>query len=252
MIAALTPEHRSVEGWRLLSAGSDMNSYRARILLVEDDDQLADEIIGELEGLGFAMVLERTREDAIERIALDQFNLLILDRMLGSSDGLSILELLRSKANMVPVLVVSALDAVGDRIRGLTVGGDDYLTKPFALGELAARVEALLRRPFVSRETALRAGPLEVDLIDKTVRRGARQIVLLPREFRLLEYLMRRPNQVVTREMLLRDIWHYQFLPKTNLVDVHVGKLRRKIDGSDEMALLQSVRSIGFVLRVHV
>lgn len=184
--------------------------------------------------------------------AVDQFNLLILDRMLGGSDGLSVIESLRSQKNTMPILVVSALNAVGDWIRGLTVGGDDYLTKPFALGELTARVEALLRRPISSaRETVLRAGLLEADLIDRTVRRGMREINLLPREFRLLEYLVRRPNQIVTREMLLKDVWRYHFIPKTNLVDVHVGKLRRKIDAPDEVALLQVVRSVGFMLKVH-
>jgi two-component system, OmpR family, response regulator len=225
---------------------------RAKILVVEDDDGLAEEIMHELQGLGFEMTRERDAPAALDRTESDRFNLLILDRMLGASDGLSIVESLRAEDNKVPVLVVSALNAVGDRIRGLTVGGDDYLTKPFALGELAARVEALLRRPIATRETVLRAGPLEADLIDKTVRRGTRDLSLLPREFRLLEYLMRRPNQVVTREMLLKDVWRYRFVPKTNLVDVHVGKLRRKIDASDEAPLLQSVRSVGFMLKVNV
>jgi two-component system OmpR family response regulator len=236
----------------LLTGYAEAKPSRARILVVEDDDGLAEEIIAELHALGFDIARERSAPAALERIVCDQFNLLILDRMLGDSDGLSVIESLRSEENMVPILVVSALNAVGDRIRGLTVGGDDYLTKPFALGELAARVEALLRRPISSsRETVLRLGPLEADLIDKTVRRGTREISLLPREFRLLEYLMRRPNQVVTREMLLKDVWRYRFIPKTNLVDVHVGKLRRKIDAPDEVTLLQSVRSVGFMLRVH-
>lgn len=237
----------------MLTAYDEVKPCRARILVVEDDDGLAEEVIAELETLGFETTRERTAQAALDRIESDQFNLMILDRMLGNSDGLSVIENLRSGENMVPILVVSALNAVGDRIRGLSVGGDDYLTKPFALGELAARVEALLRRPLSSaRETVLRAGPLEADLIDKTVRRGTREISLLPREFRLLEYLMRRPNQVVTREMLLKDVWRYRFIPKTNLVDVHVGKLRRKIDAPEEAVLLQSVRSLGFMLNVHV
>jgi len=236
----------------LQTAPDAVKPSRAKILVVEDDDGLAEEIMHELRKLGFAMARECSAPAALERITSDSFNLLILDRMLGNSDGLSIVESLRAEDNKVPVLVLSALNAVGERIRGLTVGGDDYLTKPFALGELAARVEALLRRPISERETVLRAGPLEADLIDKTVRRGARDISLLPREFRLLEYLMRRPDQVVTREMLLRDVWRYSFVPKTNLVDVHVGKLRRKIDASDEVQLLHSVRSVGFMLKVHV
>jgi two-component system, OmpR family, response regulator len=229
----------------------DLKSSRARILVVEDDDGLAEEILHELQSLGFEVARERSATAAVERIDHDHFNLLILDRILGISDGLAIVESLRAEDNRVPVLVVSALNAVGDRIRGLTVGGDDYLTKPFALGELAARVEALLRRPISTRETVLRVGPLEADLIDKIVRRGERDINLLPREFRLLEYLMRRPDRIVTREMLLKDVWRYRFVPKTNLVDVHIGKLRRKIDAPDEVPLLQSVRSVGFMLKVH-
>jgi two-component system, OmpR family, response regulator len=236
----------------LQTAVDDVKPSRAKILIVEDDDGLAEEITHELQSLGFEIARECSTPSALKRIESASFNLLILDRMLGASDGLSIVESLRAQDNNVPVLVVSALNAVGDRIRGLTVGGDDYLTKPFALGELAARVEALLRRPISTRETVLRAGPLEADLIDKTARREARDISLLPREFRLLEYLMRRPNQVVTREMLLTDVWRYSFVPKTNLVDVHVGKLRRKIDAPGEVPLLHSVRSVGFMLKVHV
>jgi two-component system OmpR family response regulator len=236
----------------LQTISCDLTSSRGRILVVEDDDGLAEEILHELQSLGFEVARERSAPAAVERIDQDHFNLLILDRMLGISDGLAIVESLRAKDNRVPILVVSALNAVGDRIRGLTVGGDDYLTKPFALGELAARVEALLRRPISTRETVLRVGPLEADLIEKTGRRGERDINLLPREFRLLEYLMRRPDRIVTREMLLRDVWRYRFVPKTNLVDVHIGKLRRKIDAPDEVPLLQSVRSVGFMLKVHV
>jgi two-component system OmpR family response regulator len=138
---------------------------------------------------------------------------------------------------------------VDDRVRGLRAGGDDYLTKPFATPELIARLEALLRRPAESRDTVLRIGPLELDLIERTARRGERDIALLPREFRLLEYMMRRKDQVVTRAMLLEDVWHYKFVPSTNLVDVHMGRLRRKVDQGDELPMIHNVRGVGFVLR---
>jgi two-component system OmpR family response regulator len=134
-------------------------------------------------------------------------------------------------------------------VRGLKVGGDDYVTKPFAVAELAARVEALLRRPLETRTTVLRVGQLELDLIERVARRGDREIDLSKSEFKLLEYLMRRPDRVVTRDMLLEDVWHYRFLPQTNLVDVHIGRLRRKVDGPNEAPLLLSVRGMGFVFR---
>ena len=146
------------------------------------------------------------------------------------------------------MLVLSALGAVDDRVRGLRAGGDDYLAKPFALVELVARLEALLRRPSDTRETS-RVGPLELDLIDRTARRGARQIELLPREFRLLEYMMRREGQVLTRAMLLEDVWNYRFVPQTNLVDVHIGRLRRKVDAPGEPPMIHSLRGAGFMLR---
>ena len=134
------------------------------------------------------------------------------------------------------------------RVRGLRAGGDDYLGKPFALAELAARIEALLRRPVHGPETVLRVGPLELDLVARTARRGERVLELLPREFRLLEYMMRRAGQTVTRAMLFEDVWNYRFTPDSNLVDVHMGRLRRKLDGAGEKELLSSVRSVGFVL----
>jgi two-component system, OmpR family, response regulator len=159
-------------------------------------------------------------------------------------------EALREEGNPTPVLVISALSSVDDRIRGLKAGGDDYLVKPFELRELTARVEALLRRIPDSRVTRLRAGPLEVDLVERSVRRGDRRIDLLPREFKLLEYFMRRPNQIVTRAMLLEDVWNYKFLPQTNVVDVHISNLRRKIDAGGEARLIVNVRAAGFKLHV--
>ena len=147
------------------------------------------------------------------------------------------------------VLVLSALGAVDDRVRGLRMGGDDYLTKPFAVVELVARIEALLRRPAESRETILRVGPLELDLIERTAKRGDRAIDLLPREFRLLEYMMQRSDQLLTRAMLLEEVWNYKFVPATNLVDVHMGRLRHKVDGPDDAPMIHNVRGAGFILR---
>lgn len=168
--------------------------------------------------------------------------------MLPGLDGLAVIEALRGEQVTTPALVLSALGGVNDRVRGLRAGGDDYLTKPFALAELAARLEALLRRPAVPRETMLRVGPLELDLLARTARRGNRPLDLLPREFRLLEYMMRREGQVLTRAMLLEQVWNYRFVPQTNLVDVHIGRLRRKLDGSDEPPMILSVRGVGFML----
>jgi two-component system, OmpR family, response regulator len=172
-----------------------------------------------------------------------------LDRLLPGIDGLTILEVVRKERVRAPVLVLSALGAVDDRIRGLRAGGDDYLTKPFALLELVARVEALLRRPAESQDTTLRVGVLELDLLSRTAKRGDRPVDLLPREFRLLEYMMRRKGQLLTRAMLFEEVWKYKFVPQSNLVDVHMGRLRRKVDGPDEQPMIQSIRGEGFVLR---
>jgi two-component system OmpR family response regulator len=147
------------------------------------------------------------------------------------------------------VLVLSALGAVDDRVRGLRAGGDDYLAKPFAMVELVARLEALLRRPVDSRETVLRVGPLELDLIERTAHREGRALELLPREFRLLEYLVRHAGQLVTRAMLFEEVWNYRFVPSSNLVDVHMGRLRRKVDAAGETPMIDSVRGAGFMLR---
>jgi two-component system OmpR family response regulator len=164
-------------------------------------------------------------------------------------DGLTIIEALRQERARTPVLILSALGAVDDRVRGLRMGGDDYLTKPFAIVELAARIEALLRRPVESRETVLRVGPLELDLLARTAKRGDRAIDLLPREFRLLEYMMRRKEQLLTRSMLLEEVWNYKFVPQTNLVDVHMSRLRHKVDKPNDTPMIHNVRGVGFILR---
>ncbi len=196
------------------------------------------------------MTRASTGVEGLDHACAGQFDLMIVDRMLPELDGLTVIESVRAQRINIPVLVLSALSAVDDRVSGLKAGGDDYLTKPFAMEELAARLEALLRRPTDSRVTMLRVGPLEMDLIERRVFRKGQEIDLLPREFRLLEYMMRRPDTVLTRTMLLEDVWNYRFVPQTNLVDVHIGKLRRKIDVPGEPPLIHSIRGAGFSLRV--
>ena len=220
------------------------------VLLVEDDVKIAQEVVEELESRRFRVRHEVSGSLGLEVGLAHDFDVMIVDRMLPELDGLSLIETLRERRVRAPVLVLSALSAVDDRVSGLKAGGDDYLTKPFAMEELAARLEALLRRPNNSRETMLHAGPLTMDLIERTVTRNGEPIELLPREFRLLEYLMRRPDQVLTRNMLLEDVWNYRFIPQTNLVDVHIGKLRRKVDETGASSLIQSIRGAGFMLRV--
>lgn len=219
------------------------------ILLVEDDAVLAAEIADDLRERGYAVTWMANGQAGLGAAQGTAFAALILDRMLPGLDGLAVVEQLREQNIRVPVLVLSALAAVNERVRGLKAGGDDYLTKPFALEELAARIDALLRRPLETRETVLRAGALELDLIDRLARRDGIEIEILPREFRLLEYLMRRPGQVVTRAMLLEDVWHYRFVSPTNLVDVHLGRLRRKIDVAGAKSMIQSVKGVGFLFR---
>jgi two-component system, OmpR family, response regulator len=220
-----------------------------KVLLIEDDSETADAITAELADRGFEVDLASTGVQGLDRARTGVADVMIVDRMLPGLDGLTIIEVMRQQQLRTPVLVLSALGAVDDRIRGLRAGGDDYLTKPFALGELVARVEALLRRPAELPDTKLRVGPLELDLIGRTARRGEREIALLPREFRLLEYMMRRKDQLLTRAMLFEEVWTYKFVPKSNLVDVHMGRLRRKVDLPADQPMIHSIRGEGFVLR---
>ncbi len=223
----------------------------APILLVEDERDLADEILRTLQGDGHPVEYAETLEKGLSAARRGEAAVLIVDRMLAGEDGLSLVETLRGEGNPVPVLLISAHSAVDDRIAGLKAGGDDYLIKPFALRELSARVEALLRRGETSRATRLKVGPLELDLVEREARRDGERVELLPREFRLLEYFMRRPGQIVTRAMLLEDVWHYKFLPQTNVVDVHIGNLRRKLDAGDGRRFILNVRAAGFKLHVE-
>lgn len=229
--------------------GYARSKLMARVLLIEDDRETADEIVAELVHRGFEVDWAATGIDGLDKARSGVPEVMIVDRLLPGMDGLTIIEALRQERVGTPVLVLSALGAVDDRVRGLRMGGDDYLTKPFAVVELIARIEALLRRPADSRETILRVGPLELDLLARTARRGERTIDLLPREFRLLEYMMRRKDQLLTRAMLLEEVWNYKFVPQTNLVDVHMGRLRHKIDRPNEVAMIHNVRGVGFILR---
>ena len=221
-----------------------------RVLLIEDDQETASEIVAELTSRGFDVDWAATGIEGLDKARADEADAMVVDRLLPGVDGLTIIEVVRKEQVTTPVLVLSALGAVDDRVRGLRAGGDDYLTKPFALVELVARLEALLRRPAESRETTmLRVGPLELDLLARTARRGEREIDLLPREYRLLEYMMRREDQLLTRAMLFEEVWNYKFVPRSNLVDVHMGRLRRKVDAPEDVPMIHNVRGEGFVLR---
>jgi len=220
-----------------------------KVLLIEDDNETAKEVTAELVDRGFEVDWAATGIDGLDMARVGEPDVMIVDRLLPGMDGLTIIEALRKDRVRTPVLVLSALGAIDDRVRGLRMGGDDYLTKPFALIELIARLEALLRRPADNRETTLRVGPLEVDLLARAAKRDGRSIDLLPREFRLLEYMMRRKDQLLTRGMLFEEVWNYKFVPQTNLVDVHMGRLRRKVDNPSEPPMIHSVRGAGFILR---
>ena len=219
----------------------------APVLVVEDERDLAEEIQLELQASGHPVQLSETVEDGL-RAARSGMAVLIIDRMLQGEDGLSIIESLRAEGNFTPALVISALSSVDERINGLKAGGDDYLVKPFDIRELTARVEALLRRGGDAKLSRLLAGALEVDLIERTVRCDGELVDLLPREFILLEYFMRRPGQIVTRAMLLEDVWNFKFLAQTNVVDVQIGNLRRKLDPADARRFIINIRAVGFKL----
>ena len=227
-----------------MASGSD-----TVIHLYEDDTPLACEIVAAFAAENRRVEQVATQPDLVALLRTDTMAVLIMDRMVGDVDSLDVLASIRAEGHRAPVLVISSLSTVDDRILGLKAGGDDYLTKPFAMGELIARVEALLRRAVPERATVLSVGPLVVDLIARSVRRGRRDIALLPREFSLLEYLMRHAGVSVTRAMLLEDVWNYRVSTQTNVVDVHVGNLRRKIDADGEPRLIESVRGVGFRLR---
>jgi two-component system OmpR family response regulator len=220
------------------------------VLVVEDEHDLAEEIRLELQASGHPVQLSETVDDALRTARSGGPAVLVIDRMLHGADGLSIIETLRSEGNATPALVISALSSVDERINGLKAGGDDYLVKPFEIRELTARVEALLRRGGDTRLTRLQVGALEMDLVQRTVRCDGKLIDLLPREFKLLEYFMRRPVQIVTRAMLLEDVWNFKFVAQTNVVDVQIGNLRRKLDPTGIRRFIVNIRAVGFKLNV--
>jgi two-component system, OmpR family, response regulator len=231
-------------------SSSNPSGKSATVLLIEDDPALAEEMTAALRGNGYAVQMVDTIEEGLDAARLGEAAMLIMDRMLHGADGLTIVETLRGQGIKLPVLVVSGLSSVDERVRGLNAGGDDYLVKPFAMSELTARVDALLRRLEDVRTTRLRAGDLEMDLVEHRLKRGDKEIDLLPREFKLLEFFLRRPGQLVTRAMLLQQVWGYRFAgPASNVVDVHVGNLRRKIDIPDAPSVIVNIRGAGFMLK---
>jgi two-component system OmpR family response regulator len=221
-----------------------------KLLLVEDNERVSQFVIKGLQEAGHTADHAGNGRDGLFLAASEPYDVIIMDRMLpGQIDGLAIIEALRKAGNRTPILILSALSDVDERIRGLKSGGDDYLTKPFAFGELLARLDALARRAQGnSAETSLAVGDLRMDLLSRKAVRGDRPITLQPREFKLLEYLMRHAGQVVTRTMLLENVWDYHFDPQTNVVDVHISKLRQKIDCDFERPLLHTVRNAGYML----
>ncbi len=224
-----------------------------RILVVEDDKDVAGFVVKGLREAGHVAEHADNGRDGLFMAASEAFDAIILDRMLpGGIDGLRLLETLRGQDNTTPVLFLSALGQVDERVRGLKAGGDDYLTKPFAFAELLARVEALTRRgKGEGPQTKVVVGDLEMERLSRTVRRAGQRIDLQPREYRLLEFLMNHAGQVVTRTMLLEGVWDYHFDPQTNVIDVHVSRLRQKIDKPFASPLLHTVRNAGYMLRAE-
>jgi two-component system, OmpR family, response regulator len=221
-----------------------------RVLIVEDDRTAADFLSKALLEAGYQPQIASDGEIGLELAIASSFGVLIIDRMLPKLDGLTLVEQLRARGDRTPVLILSALGAVDDRVKGLRAGGDDYLGKPYSLVELVARIEALTRRgASESTVTTYTVGDLVLDRLSHKVTRGGETIILQPREYRLLEYLMRHAGQVVTRTMLLENVWDYHFDPQTNVIDVHISRLRSKIDKGQDKPLLETVRGAGYMIR---
>ncbi len=220
-----------------------------RVLTIEDDLVTAEEIATELRSHGFEVDLVADGSNGLALARAGDYAVITLDRMLPGVDGLTLVTTLRREGVTTPVLMISALSDVDERVRGLRAGGDDYLTKPFASDEMAARVEVLIRRhgQMGTADSVLRAGDLELDLMSRSVRRGGQEISLLPTEFKLLEFLVRNAGQVVTRTMLFQEVWGYHFDPGTNLIDVHIGRVRKRIEQPGRTQPIKTVRGTGYV-----
>ncbi|MAL98837.1 response regulator transcription factor [Hydrocarboniclastica marina] len=222
-----------------------------RVLVIEDDQDVASYLVKGLRESDFVVDHAADGKDGLMMAASESYDVMIIDRMLPGMDGLNIIKTVRATGNQTPILILSALGDVDARVEGLRGGGDDYLTKPFSYTELLARMDALARRSKQTSEaeTVLNVADLEMDLLARTVKRSGQNIDVQPREFRLLEYLMRHADQVVTRTMLLEKVWDYHFDPQTNVIDVHISRLRSKIDKGFDKPLLHTVRGAGYMLR---
>ena len=227
-----------------------MTRDRRHILVVEDDPETAGQLVDQLTASGYRVDLAGTGNEALKRGAASDYAVITIDRMLPDIDGITVMRQLRDDGIAAPFLIISALGEVDERVRGLRAGGDDYLVKPFSFIELLARLEALGRRSdTVVKETILRVGDLAIDLISRTASRRGKDILLFPREFQLLEYLVRNEGRVVSRAMLLQHVWDLHFDPSTNIIDVYVGRVRRKVDGQQPYPLIHTVRGVGYCLR---
>ena len=221
-----------------------------QILVIEDDARVAEHIDKGLKSAGHVVTHEADGRAGLIRATTDGFDLIIVDRMLPHVDGLTIVQTIRATGDATPILFLSALGEVDERVAGLRAGGDDYLTKPFAMSELLARVDVLARRgPAIVAETKLAVGDLEIDLLGQQVKRQGKAIDLTTREYRILTYLARNEGRVVTRSMLLEHVWDYQFDPQTNIIDQHVSRLRQKVDRGFDAALIHTVRGTGYLIR---
>ena len=227
-----------------------MTEARRRILAIEDDPETAEQLVDFLVTRGYHVDLATNGNDGLELGWSAEYAVITIDRMLPGVDGLAIIRRLREGGVGTPALIISALGEIDDRVRGLRAGGDDYLVKPFAYAELLARIEALARRSAtVIKETVLRVGDLELDLVSRQANRGGKEIELLPREFQVLELLVRNEGHVVPRAMLLEQVWDLHFDPTTNIIDVYVGRVRRKVDSEQAYPLIHTIRGVGFCVR---